>query len=122
MDVKKIRSILISLFVVFWTVCFHYESTRHFFLEPFFKKPLPKIKFLFPPAGWIMFYNVDNQAVFAEVYGIKGQTQQLIDPHLILTTRQIGYDNIHRNALSEVFMPQSRKPFCKYLEKKISTV
>ncbi|MDO8580528.1 MAG: hypothetical protein Q7S13_03515, partial [Candidatus Omnitrophota bacterium] len=52
---KSVRNIFISLFVIVWLGIFHYESTRAFFLEPLFHRPLYKFKFLFPPAGWIMF-------------------------------------------------------------------
>ena len=65
-----------------------------------------------------MFFNVDDSASFGEVYGVKGKTPTFIDPHLILNVRQIGYDNTHRNALSEVFIPALRPAFCKYLNRK----
>lgn len=112
------RNAFISIFVVVWLAVFHYESTRYFFLEPMVKHPLPKLKFLFPPAGWIMFYNVGPTYGLAEVYGVKGGQSQLIDPHQILETRAIGYDNIHRNVLAGVLNPGQGDPFCRYLKRK----
>ena len=112
------RNILISMFVICWLVVFNYESTRHFYLEPLLKCVLPKLKFLFPPAGWIMFYNVEEGYGMAEVYGVKDGQTQLIDPHQILQTRAIGYDNIHRNALISVLVRDVEKPFCDYLIRK----
>ena len=114
----RLRNTIITIFVIFWTVLFHYESTRSFFLEPLFKHQLPKFKFLFPPAGWIMFYNVSNGYGFVEVYGVKGQNLQLIDPHEILHVRTIGFDNVHRNVLSTVVSPRLAEPFCRYLERR----
>ena len=115
---KSWRNFLISFFVVVWTLIFHYESTRFFYLNPLFHRDLPKMKFLFPPAGWIMFFNVDESYSSAEIYGIKNGQPQLIDPHLILTMRPVGYDNIHRNALSSVLDPHLKQPFCRFLERK----
>ncbi len=112
------RNVLISIFVVLWLGIFHYESTRHFYWEPLFHRPLPKMKFLFPPAGWIMFFNVDESFGLAEVYGVKEGRTQLIDPHQILTTRAIGYDNIHRNALSTVLSRDVNHDFCAFLKRK----
>ena len=106
------------MFVICWLVVFNYESTRHFYLEPLLKCELPKLKFLFPPAGWIMFYNVEEGYGMAEVYGVKDGQTQLIDPHQILQTRAIGYDNIHRNALISVLVRDVEKPFCDYLIRK----
>ena len=74
------------------------------------------MKFLFPPAGWIMFFHVDSQFSHAEVYGIKDRQAQLIDPHLIFRTRTIGFDNIHRNILSEGMSLHQRPSFCRYLK------
>ena len=65
-----------------------------------------------------MFYSVDDQFGYTEVYGVKDGQPQLIDPHLILTTRPIGYDNIYRNALSAVLSRGMAKPFCGYLQRK----
>ena len=114
----KIRNLIISLFVIFWTVLFHYESTREFFLEPIFDLKLPKTKFLFPPAGWIMFFHVDAGSGHAAVYGIKDNVPQMIDPHDILATRTICFDNIHRNVLTNVFSAQNKEPFCRFLKRK----
>src|SRR5438445_6704213 len=106
------RNFVISVFVVVWTLLFHYESTRFFYLNPLFHKNLPQMKFLFPPAGWIMFFNVDDSFGNAEVYGVKDGLPQLLDPHQILTTRAIGYDNIHRGAMTTVFNTDIKDPFC----------
>ena len=115
---QRLRNSIITIFVICWTILFHYESTRYFYLNPFFKRDLPKMKFLFPPAGWIMFFNVDESYGFAEVYGVKDGQAQLIDPHEILRTRAIGYDNIYRNVLSTVLSPHFQGPFCRFLERK----
>ncbi len=112
---QKIRNIFITLFVIAYTLVFHYESTRHFYLNPLFKKELPKVKFLFPPAGWIMFYRVDKQYGFTEVYGIKDKQQQRIDPHEIFKVRTIGFDNIHRGVLGTVTYRQYAQSFCRHL-------
>ena len=114
----KTRNTIISLFVIAWTLVFHYESTREFYLEPFLKKELPKVKFLFPPAGWIMFFNIDDQYSYAEIYGVSSDGAQLIDPHLILATRTVGFDNIHRNVLSVAFAEGLRGQVCGFLERK----
>ena len=109
------RNIWITIFVIFWMYLFHYESLRYFYLNPYFKRDLPKFKFLFPPAGWIMFFNVNDNYGFVEVYGVKEDKSQLIDPHDIFRTRTIGFDNIHRNILSEVSSPERSKDFCRFL-------
>ena len=114
------RNIFISIFVVIWILVFNYESTRHFYLEPWLRRDLPKVKFLFPPAGWIMFFNVDDSYGLVEVYGVKDGRTQMIDPHQVLPTRPIGYDNIHRNALSMVMSRNMAQPFCGYLHRKFS--
>ena len=115
---KRLRGVFISIFVTLFILAFHYESIRYFYLNPLFGKDLPKIKFLFPPAGWIMFYNVDDSAGFAEVYGVKNGYPQRIDPHDIIETRPIGYDNIRRNILSVVLSSEYKKQFCAFLERK----
>src|SRR5438309_486667 len=84
---KNIRNTLISIFIILWIIVFHYESIRYFYLNPIFKRSLPKMKFLFPPAGWIMFYNVDDSYGLVEVLGVKDNILQVIDPHDILRTR-----------------------------------
>lgn len=114
----KRRNIIISIFVIVWVILFNYESTRAFFLQPLFKKPFPKMKFLFPPAGWIMFFNVDSSFRYVQVYGMKKGISQAIDAHQILQTRDIGYDNIHRNVLGAVLSQDMVKPFCVFLERK----
>ena len=114
----KSRNILISTFVIMWLLVFYYESSRVFFLEPLLHRPLPKVKFLFPPAGWIMFYNVEDNFGYVEVYGLKNGRTQLIDPHQILQTRAIGYDNIHRNALITMASADLSKPFCAFLQRR----
>ena len=115
---KSSRNILITIFVILWTLIFHYESTRHFYLEPFFGRNLPKLKFLFPPAGWIMFYNVDDSYGLAEVYAVKNNQPTLIDPHRIFETKAVLYDNIHRNVLSTVLASYHRRSFCRFLKRK----
>jgi hypothetical protein len=109
----------ISIFVVLWMLVFHYETLRLHYLSPLFKRELPKLPLLFPPAGWIMFFHVDNSYGFAEVYGLRrGEPPTLLDPHDIFATRAIGYDNIHRNVLIEVLSQDRAAAFCRYLERK----
>ena len=112
------KKTLITIFVLIWLTVFHYESLRYFYLNPLFKRDLPQMKFLFPPAGWIMFFNIDPSYGYAEVYGIKNGQAQAIDPHQILQTRAIGYDNIHRNALSTVLSRDVSRDFCAFLKRK----
>ena len=114
----RLRNLAISIFVVLWTLVFHYESTRLFYLSPLAGRELPKLKFLFPPAGWIMFYNVDETFSHTEVYGLKGEGMTLIDPHDIFETRWVGYDNIRRNVLLSVLDRSSAPQFCTYLRRK----
>lgn len=118
MRIHSFRNFVITLFVIIWTIIFHYESIRYFYLNPFFKRDLPQMKFLFPPAGWIMFFNVDDQFSYAEIYGMKNNQPWLIDPHLIFRTRPIGFDNIHRNVLIEALFANQQQPFCRYLKMK----
>lgn len=115
---KKVRNILISLFVIVWTVVFHYESVRGYYLEPMLKHRLPKTKFLFPPAGWIMFFNVDDTFGHVEVYGVRNKALDRLDPHEIISTRFIGFDNIHRNILVSTASDHVQKPFCDFLGRK----
>jgi hypothetical protein len=112
------RNKLISIFVLVWLAVFYYESTCYYYLQPALKRELPRLKFLFPPAGWIMFYNITGNFNYAEVYGVKNGVPQLIDPHQILQTRAIGYDNINRNALITVLSPGMADSFCPYLKRK----
>ena|SRR3989344_2652469 len=114
----KARNTLITIFVILWAFLFHYESLRYHYLNPFFDRPLPKLKFLFPPAGWIMFYRVGDMDVKAAVYGQKGEALEPIDPHRIFNNHWLGYDNIRRNVLISVLDPYSAERFCRYLKRK----
>jgi len=114
----QLRNKLISIFVIVWLGVFYYESTCVYYLQPLFKRELPRMKFLFPPAGWVMFYNIEDNFGYAEVYGVKDGNPQLIDPHQILQTRAIGYDNINRNALVTVLSPGMDQSFCPYLKRR----
>ncbi len=112
------RNILITWFVICWTLVFHYETLRHSYLRPLFGRELPKLPLLFPPAGWIMFFNVDRSYGFAEVYGIRGGEPIQLEPHAILETKAVGYDNIHRNVLVGVLSQQHAPAFCRYVRRK----
>ena len=112
------RNIVITLFIVIYSLTFHYESTRHFYLNALFKKELPKVKYLFPPAGWIMFYQVGEQYGFTEVYGLKGEDSYRIDPHEIFRVRTIGFDNIHRGILGAVSYRERAQSFCGHLKRR----
>jgi len=112
------RSVLMSLFVIVWIAVFHYETLRLNYLSPLAGRELPKLKFLYPPAGWIMFFNVDRSYGFAEVYGLKGNQPFLIDPHEIFETRFVWYDNIRRNVLITVLSSADAQKFCQYLSRK----
>ena len=121
----QFKKIGISLFVVFWILLFHYESLRAFYLSPLFGRELPKLPLLFPPAGWIMFYQLEDDYSTAEVYGLKASQSlrinkepRFIDPHQIFTTRFVGFDNIHRNMMVNVLYPQRGRAFCQYLRLK----
>ncbi len=114
----QVRNFCISVFVVIWLALFYYESTCMYYLEPLLQRPLPRMKFLFPPAGWIMFYNLGDNFGCAEIYGVKNGVPQMIDPHMVLQTRAIGYDNINRNAMSTVLSPGVSGSFCPYLKRK----
>ena len=112
------RRTAVSAFVAVWLAVFHYESLRLNYLDRWLGTELPKVKLLFPPAGWIMFYRVEAADGRAEVYGLKGGQAALIDPHRIFATRWVGYDNIRRNVLISV-LPEARAPqFCSYLSRK----
>lgn len=112
------RKALISSFVVVWTALFHYESLRYNYLNRWFQADLPKLKLLFPPAGWIMFYRVDRSDGRAEVWGRRGAEAGLIDPHRIFATRWVGYDNIRRNVLITALNQAYAPSFCRYLRRK----
>ena len=110
------RSLPISWFVICWTLLFQYETLRANYLSPLFKRELPKTALLFPPAGWIMFFNVDRSYGFAEVYGVLPNSQPVtLDPHEMFRTKAVGYDNIHRNVLVGVLSQSAARPFCRYL-------
>jgi hypothetical protein len=108
----------ISVFVAVWIAVFHYETLRLNYLSPLAGRELPKLKFLFPPAGWIMFFNVDRSYGGAEVYGVRDGEPFLIDPHDIFRTRFVGYDNIRRNVLISALSPADAPKFCRYLHRK----
>ena len=112
------RKTLITLFVIAWTLLFQYETLRASYLSPLAGRELPKLPLLFPPAGWIMFFNVDRSYGMAEVYGIRAGQPVLLDPHQIFATRFIGYDNIRRNVLISVLSGDSAPGFCRYLHRK----
>jgi len=112
------RNTVISVFVILWLAVFYYESTAAYYLQPLFKRALPRMRFLFPPAGWIMFYNVGENFGHAQVYGVKDGLPQPIDPHQILQTRAVGYDNIHRNAMLSVLPSDMAQSFCPFLKRK----
>ncbi len=114
----SIRHTCITLFVIAWLGLFYYETLRLNYLSPFVGRELPKTKFLFPPAGWIMFYEVGEQEGHVEVYGMQGSRPELIDPHRIFATRWIGYDNIRRNVLLSVLSPPYVTSFCDFLQRK----
>lgn len=112
------KNAAVTIFVILWMGLFQYESIRSFYLNRQFNRIFPKTKFLFPPAGWIMFYQVDKSGGYFEVYGVKNNQSQLIDPHDIFRTRTIGYDNIHRGILGSVNNPNNpavAAQFCRYL-------
>ena len=108
----------ISLFVAAFLAVFVYESLRLNYLSPLLGRELPKVKLLFPPGGWIMFYRVDPFDARAEVYGRRGDSEELIDPHRIFATRWLGYDNIRRNATVSTLHESRADAFCAYLSRK----
>jgi len=112
------RNTLITWFVICWTLVFQYETLRLNYLSPLFQRELPKLRLLFPPAGWIMFYQVDKSYGFAEVYGIAGGEPVKLDPHDIFETQAFGYDNIHRNVLVGVLYRDRTEEFCRFLDRK----
>jgi hypothetical protein len=112
------RNKVITVFVIAWLSLFHYESLRINYLSPAAGRELPKFKFLFPPAGWIMFYHVGETEVRAEVYGVRGSELELIDPHKIFDNHWLGYDNIRRNVLITVLNPRDTDSFGRYLRRK----
>ena len=114
---KRFRNVIISLFVIAYTLVFHYESLRSFYLEKWFQKDLPKVKLLFPPAGWIMFYQVGQRFGHTDIYGVKGKQKQHIDSHEIFRVRTIGYDNIHRGIMGTLTYKRNAKTFCNHMFK-----
>jgi hypothetical protein len=113
------RNVVISVFAAVWIAAFHYETLRLNYLSPLAGRALPKLKFLYPPAGWIMFFNVDPSYGMAEVYGVRDGRATRIDPHRIFETRAVGYDNIHRNVLVSVLSTQDGARFCAFLHRKL---
>jgi hypothetical protein len=125
---KTFKNSLISLFVVLWLCVYHYMSLKQFYLEPWLKRPLPRVPMLFPPAGWIMFYQVDDQFGEVNVYGLEGAKlvgrgrqvslnytdKYLIDQHEIFRTRTILFDNIKRGLIHGAVARQ--QSFCAFLE------
>ena len=118
MKAGRLRNVAISLFVVVWVAVFQYETLRANYLSPMAGRVLPKLKFLYPPAGWIMFFNVDPTYSLAEVYGIRDGRPTLIDPHRIFSTRFVLYDNIRRNVLVSVLSRHDAPAFCAFLHRK----
>ena len=117
---KGIRKIVISVFVIFWILLFHYESLRAFYLTPAMGQSLPKFPLLFPPAGWIMFYQVGNSWGTAEVYGWReGHPPEKIDPHRIFETRFVWFDNIHRNIMVHLLDRRKAYQVCMMLRRKM---
>jgi hypothetical protein len=113
-----LRKAGITIFVILWCGLFHYVSLRHFYLEPLMGRPLPQPKFLFPPAGWIMFFHVGNGFSHLEILGMHQGRSYRIEPHAILPTRYLGFDNVHRGVLGSAADPQHQRPFCRYLRRK----
>ncbi len=112
------RNTIITCFVICWTLIFQYETLRARYLSPLVNHELPKLPLLFPPAGWIMFYNIDATYGFADVYGSRHGQSVKLDPHAILPTLAVGYDNIHRNVLVSVLNQYDAPAFCGYLHRK----
>ena len=124
---RTARQACISVFVIIWIALFHYETLRLNYLTPLARRwlpqlsadrSLPKFKFLYPPAGWPMFYHLDRSYGFAEVYGLAAGQPFLIDPHAIFETRFVWYDNIRRNVLISVLSSHDGSRFCGYLHRK----
>ncbi len=111
---------LITSFVIGWTILFHYETLRANYLTPLVGRELPKFPLLFPPAGWIMFFNIEPTYGFAEVYALEGRQPTKLDPHDIFATWALGYDNIHRNVLIGVLSRDAAPSFCRYLTRKFA--
>ena len=119
----RARKAAIWSFIVVWNAVFLYETFRAFQLEPLLRRlhvqaELPKLPMLFPPAGWIMFYKVENAAGGVEVYGVNKGGRTLIDPHRIFSTRYVLFDNIRRGMMFEAVEPGRQWGFCNYLRRK----
>ena len=108
----------INLFVVGWLLLFCYETLRYNYLRHWLGCELPKTKFLFPPAGWIMFFSIGDATGAAEVWGVQGDKIEVIDPHAIFATRWLGYDNIHWGILTQMLDSHRGNAFCGYLRRK----
>ena len=121
-DAMKQKNAAITAFVIAWALFFHYQTFRLWYLNPWFKQrfniELPRIPLLFPPAGWIMFYNIDPTYGFAEMYAREDRTMKVLDPHAIFETKAVGYDNIRRNVLIGVVYRDRAPDFCRYLGRK----
>lgn len=115
---KRRRDLAITSFVTVWLLVFCYETCRFGVLSPLAGRALPKLPLLFPPAGWIMFFNVDRSYGFAEVYGVRGDRVERLDPQAIFSTRTVGYDNFHRNILVGVVSREEAPAFCGYLTRR----
>jgi len=129
---KALQTLFITFFVIFWMVLFHYESVRHFYLNPYVypkiknlkvvAKLLPegfkKTKFLFPPAGWIMFFRVTPSYGNVEIIAIDGQRSYRLDPHQVLLTRDIMYDNVYRGVLGSFAENRNAPQTCRYLKRR----
>ena len=113
------RNTAISVFVVCWLLLFGYETFRAGYLDPLVGRRLPKFPLLFPPAGWIMFFDVDRTYGFSEVYALPrgGEEPVKLDPHDIFKTKGVGYDNIRRNVLVGVLYQDHAEDFCRYLRR-----
>ena len=114
------RNTAISVFTACWLLLFSYETLRAGYLSPLAGGRLPKFPLLFPPAGWLMFYNVDRAYGFAQVYAAPpgGGPPIALDPHEIFETKAVGYDNIRRNVLVGVLDRDRAPAFCRFLRRK----
>ncbi len=116
------RDVAITIFVLSWIAFFQYQTLRLHYLNPLamrlWGRELPTIPLLFPPAGWIMFYNVDPTYGFAEAYGMREGIPELLDPHAIFPMRNLGYDNIRRNVLVSVLSQDAVPGFCRHLRRR----
>lgn len=62
-----------------------------------------------------MFYHIGTSAGFAEIHARDEHQTTVLDPHDILETKAIGYDNIHRNVLVGVLYKERASAFCRFL-------